>query len=483
MVAAVLCCAVLSAAQEEIPQIIPLEKKPIQNQKKDLGPRALGLLQMTSHGKVTLVPIAIMINGKFYDATAYKAAPVPMALESGTVYEGERTGKSVGLFTVNGALRSQMPNAAIPWLGTGSWLPAGTEAPKTTRKAESVPVGIEGTDEGPPRLTRPKPESSAASPPAAPQTSSAPPASSSPQQTSAPPASSGPPSGSAPAGTSPPAGSQAPPAATKPETPPSKSATAGAAPSDSGAGEAYRPILRRGKPTQPLPEDEVLGYSRPNAAGAPTSSANAKAVAAASLGPVELVPAISDAGGPEPHSFIYEWNDGEERDRIKQMLALASDQLHDYLKAEAKKTIAAKPTGPKTSRATPAAKANEPVFDNVKMHTFDLWSNNQPVLVLTAEAHLPAGPGAAASAGTTYAITLAARTDIYSNLHKLYAGITDKYHLDITPRLELIDAVDADGDGRGELLFRETSDIGSGYVLYRATADSLWKMFDSLNPE
>jgi hypothetical protein len=29
-------------------------------------------------------------------------------------------------------------------------------------------------------------------------------------------------------------------------------------------------------------------------------------------------------------------------------------------------------------------------------------------------------------------------------------------------------------------LFREITDAGSGYVIYRATADKLWKMFDSL---
>lgn len=108
--------------------------------------------------------------------------------------------------------------------------------------------------------------------------------------------------------------------------------------------------------------------------------------------------------------------------------------------------------------------------------------NNQPVIILSAEAHLPAAPGVAV-APESYSVALVARTDIYGNLRKLYSGVTDKFHLDVTPQLELIDAVDVDGDGRGELLFRETTDAGSGYVIYRATADKLWKMFDSLNAE
>ena len=61
--------------------------------------------------------------------------------------------------------------------------------------------------------------------------------------------------------------------------------------------------------------------------------------------------------------------------------------------------------------------------------------------------------------------------------------VTDKFHHDLTPRLELVDAVDADGDLRGELLFREISDAGTGWVIYRASADKLWKLFDSLHPE
>src|SRR5512132_4644480 len=65
--------------------------------KKRKGPRAIGLLQLAANGKGHLIPIAILIDGQYYDAGAYKADPVPMALESGTVYEAISTGVSQGL--------------------------------------------------------------------------------------------------------------------------------------------------------------------------------------------------------------------------------------------------------------------------------------------------------------------------------------------------------------------------------------------------
>jgi hypothetical protein len=107
------------AAQEERPQIFPGERKA--QRKKDAGPRALGIIQLGSNGKASIIPLAILINGKFWDAGVYKADPVPMALDSGNVYEGERSGSSLGLFTVGSALHSNNPNAAMPWLGTGVW--------------------------------------------------------------------------------------------------------------------------------------------------------------------------------------------------------------------------------------------------------------------------------------------------------------------------------------------------------------------------
>ena len=476
--------AVGTFAQEERPEIIPQKTRP-QPARKTRGkePRAVGILQLNSGGKGDLIPVAILINGRFYDASAYKADPVPMALETGTVYEAEQTGDSQGLFTVNGALHSKNTG------GTGTYLPQGSEALKTTRKAENVPVGMDNSGDEPPRLTR---KEGAKTAEAGAGAGSAP-ASGTPTGTS-----SGTPTGTA--GEKPAdkgagqttgdvpadkkdstAKEQTAPDQTTPDQS-SKNKTSG----DEASENYYRPTLRRGKPTEAAPEDKEEAVKAPagGEAAAGTSAAGATAVGA----PVRLVPAISDAAGPEPQSYKFFWKTGEEDERRKQMLALAADEVRGYVAALAKNHISANPVGPKTAAGHKAgAKQAKPVLESVEFHGFDLWLTNQPVMILTAVASIPgwteAGTSAAGGTAGPYNITLVARTDIYGDLRKLYSGVTDKYHLDVTPQLELIDAVDADGDGLGELLFRKTSDVGTGYVIYRATADKLWKMFDGLNPE
>jgi hypothetical protein len=245
----------------------------------------------------------------------------------------------------------------------------------------------------------------------------------------------------------------------------------------------------------------VPGYSKPGAVPSAAAPANAGKTPepVAGNGPVQMIPAISDAAGPDPRSFAFQWLKDEEGERRQQMTTLAKDQVRAYVDARAKAKIAPKPAGPQaarhsssaTSSATSApktaAKIKDPILENVQMTAYDLWGNNQPVLVFSAEAHMPPpSAGTAFSAVDSelqYSILLVAYPDTYHNLHKIYAGVTDKYHLDLTPRLELVDALDADGDLRGELLFRETSDNGTGWVIYRASQDKLWKLFDSLHPE
>ena len=113
---------------------------------------------------------------------------------------------------------------------------------------------------------------------------------------------------------------------------------------------------------------------------------------------------------------------------------------------------------------------------------FDLADINEPELVLTANARMPrqSGEKGSTSPDLPYLVTLVAREDVNGEFHKALANITDRQHLDVLPRLELIDAVDADGDGRGELLFRQVSEAGSAFVVYRVIGDRLYPLFQGV---
>jgi hypothetical protein len=426
--------------------------------KQEKGPRALGLLELSADGKARLIPITIMVDGKFYDASAYKASPVPLALWSQTVYEAEQTGVSQGLFTVGEAMRAGSNN----WFGEGKWRPAGSET--KPKRAAAKPKNDE--DEGPPKLRRPEPETSTASPEnTSGHTASAP---APPAKTPSPtPDEKKTPSGTSPNGTSPtpPASAPSTGAASSDEKPPEEPVSTSANDEDPN-----RPVLKRGKP-------KTEGVVHPGAStGVPRRPTGAAASAETKPAPPQQIPAISDAGGPDPRPYKYDLKSDEEQKYRKGMLALASDAVRAKIKETKLVLQGAKPEPP-AAKPTRAAKAVQPSFDDVQFRAFDLWNTNEPVFVLSATAHMPGSPGSEGS-DVSYFVSLVAKKNIYDELHKLYAGVTDARHLDETPRLELIDAVDADGDGRGELLFKRITDVGSTWGVYRAGADQLFPLFE-----
>jgi len=173
----------------------------------------------------------------------------------------------------------------------------------------------------------------------------------------------------------------------------------------------------------------------------------------------------------------------EEEQYRKKMLVLAADEI----RARAKQ-LAAEAGGAQEAPRKPGksmAKPVQPKFEDTQLHVFDLSASNEPVLVLTARAHMPstgvAKESSARPRGASelqYILTLVTREDINGDFHKIFANVTDTQHLDVLPQYDLIDAVDADGDGRGELLFRQVSDAGSAYVVYRVIGDQLWPLFE-----
>jgi hypothetical protein len=477
--------AALSLAPIALPQLA-------RTTKKEKGPRAVGLVELSTDGKARFIPVAIMIDGKFYDAAAYKASPVPMAIWGGTVYEAERTGVSQGLFTVSEALKT-----GNNWSANGKWVPAGAKPAK--KHVETKPNFDE--DSGPPRLRRPEGEKSSPSPSGSPA-----PDTKSPADAKAPSDSKSPSDSKAPSDSKSPSDAKSQPASA-PSTPPptpqtsrpdedEDAATKPTAPGNTTSNDEdpNRPVLVRGKteslgstqhsaPSQGSPK----GTSGSNASGANKTSGAASskdAIAKPSdkkAGP-QLLPAVSDAGGPDPRPYAYDLKSDEEQKFRKKMLAMAGDLIVARAKpaqAEAATPAPAKgATRPGTARRTP--KPPQPNFDDVQFHAFDLWNTNEPVFILTAKAQMPKTAGSVTSVDSdlTYYITLVVKEDIYGDLRKLNATVTDTRHLDETPRMELIDAVDADGDGRGELLFREISDAGSVYGIYRAGADQLFPLFE-----
>ena len=405
------------------------------------------------NSKARLIPITILINGQYFDASAYKAAPVPMALWSDTVYEAMRTGVSQGLFTVTGALQQKGAKDATEWLGEGTWQTTEALKAKAAKKLQPTEPRGMNEDEGPPVLRRsgaeklkpPEPSTS----PAAPQGSPSPSSSDKPQ-------------------TAP------PPASASSATPPATTATN--AKEDGPLEDKNRPMLKRGKAgAQQAAEAQNAKEPSVKALTATTKTASPGLVSAVQeASRIQLIPAISDSHGPDPVPYSYNMKPDEEQQFRKKMLAMAADEVRSH--AAGGKAASPPASSPRSKSPT---KPVQPTFEDVQLRVLDLENINEPELVLTANARFPQSPRQkdGTSSELSYVVTLVVRQDVNGDFHKALASVTDAQHLDVFPRLEFIDAVDADGDGRGELLFRQFYDTGTAFVVYRVIGDRLYPLF------
>jgi len=392
------------------------------------GPRAVAVLQIAENGQAHLIPATIMVNGDFYDASAYKASPVPMALQPGIIYEGVKAGVPQGLFTVGGAAQTNGN-----WFAGGSWkTEAQIQTEKEKAQAETAKKNqVAAPDEelgGPPKLKRPGP----------------------------------PPPNNAPSASPAPTEKSKPAAGAEQKSKPSSETES----TTSSSIEAPdRPVLRR---------QTVTGTTREQTKASPESELL--------KGPLQLVAAVSDADGPEPRPYTFTLKPEEEQGFLKKAEAMAaaevlarSAKLSGTGASEEDASAGRKSTGKGTATARAANRnvrgRHTPEFHEVQMQAFDVANTNEAVLVLTASATLSGDD-------KQYLVAVVAREDIYGDLHKLFTHSTDNKHLDILPRYDFIDAVDADGDGRGELLFREAWDSGTAFAVYRVLGDRLWPLFE-----
>ena len=454
------------------------------------GPRAIAVVEFLPNGKMRLVPVALWIEGKYYDASLYGANPEPMALEPQTVYEAQSFGEPTGTFTVT------MPTQVNGnWVADGTWNPelpmdaqmkakAAKDAAQRAKNPPSEAVMTGDADNGRPVLKRAPgsggdtgssgqtPSSTGSG-----SSSSSPKAGSSGGDSDQPvmkrPASdsSGKPTLGPSEDTSENAGNtSAKQQQTKvddhdPDRPAMKRPSTASGPTDIAAANSNpagvtassaasndndpnRPTLSRTKAYKPQAEkssDAVVSKSSVS----PTSAGKS----------LRAYPAISDAGTYQSRPLIYTMSSGERQGFEQAALKLAMEEIRSF---------AAKHNGPAIPKAA--------TITDYDARAFDLEYSSSPTVVISAKLPVPGAKGAAPD--FTYFATVVARIDINDQAQKIFSSVTDSKHLDAYPRMELIDAIDADANGRGDLLFRQYSDVGITYGLYRVSAYQIEKIFE-----
>ena len=389
-------------------------------------------MQVPSTAK--LYPVTVFTNGEYQDATIYDVNPMPMALEPGTVYDVQQGGESMGLFTVESASK-----AKEDWLAAGRWRSAAAIA---AAKHPAHEVHVEETD-APPKLRRGGGEAAKTEAPAVAPPAPAPASKPSPEPSAEP---------------------TAPPAAQGSIPAPSP-----ASDTDPSEADPNRPELRRRGTVSAgglTPPTQVQRKPRPAPIQSKPVSARVPIRQNADLPSPSLkrrpkpepqfLVAISDADPYETRSYAFPWTKDEQK------------RLTDIVQKQALAELAAY-----------AAKHDQSMVSGSfvpSIHAFDLDLSNDAELVLTARCALRKKLPSAASVNAY--ITYVARQELTGDLRKLFSEVTDDERLDVTERMELVDAVDADGDSHAELLFRRIGATTQSFALYRAGRDQMWKLFE-----
>jgi hypothetical protein len=402
--------------------------------KEHKGPRAIAVIEFPQAPKDAktqvkyaprLIPAIILNNGKYFDASAYMATPVPWAIQPGTVYEAREAGESKGLFNIRGASADANKN----WIATGVWdsaeaIEARAEAKhkqEEAKKEREAALKEQAKDTGPPKLTRNGPDKTKQAPKPVPP----------------------------------------PPPPTTDDDPDrpkmrrgssDESATAAAKPEAPEARDPDAPELRRGKPAKDSPL--VTAPPKPAPKQTPLALSNNK-----------LLAAISDATPDDDRSFLFLWKPEEQKRLTKLMSDLAEAEL------------ASGQEGDSNVQGTKGRAAKKITLENVQVRAFDPATNNEAVLILTASAPVLRKDAAGQNATFNRYVSLVAHVDLDNLPHKLFSSVTDDDHLDTVGILQLVDAVDSDGDGRAEFLFRRIGKDSQRFELYRSYGSQLLKLF------
>jgi hypothetical protein len=432
--------------------------------------RAIAVLEFTGEpGKPThsrLVPVAVLDAGQLQDGAIYLARPEPLALTGEVEYELQQNGKPIGIYDIRNAGQEQGS-----WVGYGAWRPIPVAKPRPSQQQLShTRIDEDDAQSDQPVLhrkhhagDRPTSGTDGGSASQVPETSSDPDrptlhrspssdsASPSPSQTSS---------------------------SDSPTLHRRDSGDSGASGSDTGAASSSdpdRPVLRKGRKI----EQQDIGHSesvdttdpdRPTLKrGKPSGSILDVVPSLIGLPPdVQQAVAVSDAKTRPVHPWTYSWASPDDEAKMK-------SAMEDIARTALDLNPPSPPPAPKRTAATrksakpaPPPAAPAPLLDE-QFHVFELAYGSGATMVLSAHT---GGPAA-----TQKFVTLIAQPDLYGNVLVLLKNVTGATHLDDTPRMKLVDAVDAMADNRGELLFELRGATQRQFALYRVLRGQAEKLF------
>jgi hypothetical protein len=431
------------------------------NQQKKPGTdlRAISVLEWVGEpGKPVasrLVPVSVYVDGEYQDGGLYLAQPAPLTVQTDTLYELEKAGVPQGTFYIAGG-----EDVAGSWFGYGKWNPPA--APKPVKKLPPSKVPPRVVQDNDPDRPQFKGKDTSSSP-----NGSQSGASGTTSSTSTPPASPDPDkptlhrrdtsdSGS---GTS--TGSNSPPAPDDPDRPHLKKH------SDASSGSG--PVAD-GSPVSSVNEADP-DRPRMSRSDSPVTQKQLEATKLTGM-PADLqqMAAVSDAITREQHPYTYQWNDPADATKMQAAIeALATRAVLNPdgkpIAQPASPTPAAKTSGPRNTLARRAAPRPLPVtFSDEIFRAYELSYNGGATLAFTAKATV--GPNNAGETTEKY-VTIIAQPDFDGVPQVRLQSVTDAKHLDITPRMRLVDAVDTRGDNQAQLLFELRRSSDRQFAIYR----------------
>jgi hypothetical protein len=409
------------------------------NKKAAPAVRAVAVLEWTGDpGKPSasrVIPISVFDGEQYQPGGLYLAKPEPLALEPGTEYVLEDAGVARGLFDINSA-----QDVAGYWFGYGSWKPM-VAPPKRAKPKQGthMPQVVTDAGDGRPHFKNKSPSGSSDSSTSTDSTSSS-------SNTTA--------SSKEPAG--------------DPDRPTLRRR------SDSSSPAASSPAATSAKADTAAPETPVGGDDpdRPHIAHGKQSPTDADFQPAQLTGvPSELqqMIAVSDASDREAHPFVYLWSDPEDAAKMQAQMEIAA---HDAIvaseppvKSAARSHVAA----PSTQRHKASPAPPKPVFTNEHFKAYELTYSGGATLVFSGDM--------VDHAGKVKYVTLIAQPDFNGVPRVLFKSVTDDDHLDQTPKMRLVDAVDARANNRGDLVFELRSRHDREFVIYRVSGGQAEQVF------